>query len=86
MELVKNYAYAPESAHLSFYRDAKAKENGKIHPLEIKLSANPQKRDVKKFDVIEKTYLERGNGGIICIQSSPFPIDSENFLIPCNLI
>ena len=93
MELVKNYAYARDTALLSFYRDDKAKEidvfveeNGKIHPLEIKQSANPAKKEIKKFSVIDKTSLIRGEGGIICMFPSPFPIDRNNILIPSNLI
>ena len=93
MELVKNYAYAGNSALLSFYRDDKAKEidifveeNGRIHPLEIKMSANPDKKEIRKFRVIEKTTLERGSGGIICMASRPYPIDGADSLIPSNLI
>ncbi len=93
MELVKNYAYARSTALLTFYRDSNAKEidvfveeNGRIHPLEIKKSANPDKKDAKKFSVIEKTTLERGMGGIICMYPRPIPIDRENILIPSNLI
>ena len=93
MELVKNYAYARDGALLSFYRDDKAKEidvfveeNGRIHPLEIKKSANPEKKDIRKFSVIEKTSLTRGSGGIICMFPRPFPIDADNSLIPGNLI
>ncbi len=93
MELVKNYAYARDNALLSFYRDDNAKEidifveeNGKIHPLEIKKSANPEKKEIRKFNVIEKTSLICGSGGIICMFPSPFPIDSENSFIPSNLI
>ena len=93
MELVKNYAYAREGALLSFYRDDKAKEidvfveeNGRIHPLEIKKSANPEKKEIRKFSVIEKTSLVRGSGGIICMFPKPFPIDAGNSLIPGNLI
>ena len=93
MELVKNYAYAREGALLSFYRDDKAKEidvfveeNGRIHPLEIKKSANPEMKEIRKFSVIEKTSLVRGNGGIVCMFPRPFPIDENNSLIPGNLI
>ena len=93
MELVKNYAYARNGALLSFYRDDKAKEidvfveeNGRIHPLEIKKSANPEKKEIRKFSVIEKTSLIRGSGGIICMFPRPFPIDADNSLIPGNLI
>ena len=93
MELVKNYSYAENSALLSFYRDTKAKEidvfveeNGKIHPLEIKKSANPDKKEIKKFDIIDKTTLIKGAGGIVCMYNRPFPIDADNYLIPSNII
>ena len=93
MELVKNYAYARSGALLSFYRDDNAREidifieeNGMIHPLEIKKSANPEKKEIKKFAVIEKTSLAKGSGGIVCMFPTPFPIDDSNSLIPSNLI
>ena len=93
MELVKNYTYARNAALLSFYRDDNAKEidvfveeNGKIHPLEIKMSANPDKKEVKKFNVISKTSLIRGEGGIICMYPEPFPINDKDLLIPGNII
>ena len=93
MELVKNYAYSRSAAHLTFYRDSSAKEidvfveeNGKIHPLEIKKSANPDKKEVKKFSVIDKTSLEKASGGVVCMFPRPFPIDRDNLLIPSNLI
>ena len=93
MELVKNYAYARENAVLSFYRDTNAKEidvfveeNGKIHPLEIKKTANPDRRELRKFGVIEKSTLERAAGGIVCMAGAPFPMDKTNCSIPCNLI
>ena len=93
MELVKNYAYARSTALLTFYRDSNAKEiavfveeNGRLHPLEIKKSANPDKKEVKKFSVIDKTTLVKGAGGVICMFPQPFPIDRDNQLIPSNLI
>lgn len=92
-ELVKNYAYSKTPAFLSFYRDLNAKEidvfveeNGKIHPLEIKKSANPDKKEIKKYNVLEKTSIEVGDGGIVCMYPKPFPIDEKNNYIPSNLI
>lgn len=48
MELLKSFSYSTEKANLTYYRDSNAKEidviveeNGMIHPLEIKKSANP---------------------------------------------
>lgn len=93
MELLKNYAYAPAKANLTYYRDSNAKEidlfveeNGVIHPLEIKKSANPDRREVKKYGLLDKAKLNRGSGGIICMCEEVIPIDSQNCFIPCNII
>ena len=93
MELVRNYAYSAAKANILYFRDSNAKEidvfveeNGKIHPLEIKKSASPDRREVKKYQVLEKASVERGNGGIICMCEEPIPIDADNCLIPSNLI
>ena len=93
MELVKNYAYSKNKANITYYRDANAKEidvfveeNNIIHPLEIKKSASPDKREVKKYSVLDKAELDRGNGGIVCMCEEPIPIDGKNCFIPSNLI
>jgi len=92
-ELVKNYAYAQNKANMSFYQDANAKEidifveqNNAVHPLEIKKSANPNRRELNKFAVLDKASLERGCGGIICMCEEVIPIDAKNCFIPCNLL
>ena len=93
MELVKNYAYARSKVNLTYFRDSNAKEidlfieeNNVIHPLEIKKSASPDRREVKKYKVIDKASLKRGSGGIICMCQEPIPIDADNSFIPSNLI
>lgn len=100
MELVKNYAYAKSKVNITYFRDSNAKEidanakeidvfieeNNVIHPLEIKKSASPDRREVKKYSVIDKASLNRGNGGIICMCEEPIPIDNDNCFIPSNLI
>ena len=93
MEIVKNYAYAKSKANITYYRDANAKEidvfveeNNIIHPLEIKKSASPDKREVKKYEVLDKAALMRGDGGIVCMCEEPIPIDDKNCFIPSNLI
>ncbi|MDI9469074.1 MAG: ATP-binding protein [Bacillota bacterium] len=93
MELVKNYTYAKNNATLSFYRDDNAneidvivEEGGRIHPLEIKKSANPDRKSRKGIRAIEKSSLTLSHGGIICMHPKPFPIDANNYLIPSNII
>jgi len=92
-ELLKNYATAPVKAILSYYRDANAKEidifverDNHIHPLEIKKSANPDRREVRKFYLLEKASVQPGPGGIVCMCEEAIPIDAMNCFIPCNLI
>lgn len=92
-ELLKNYSYSELRANMSYFHDSNAKEidvfieeAGVIHPLEIKKSANPDIREVKKFNILDKTTQERGCGGIVCMCGQVVPIDSMNCFIPCNLI
>ncbi len=93
MELHKNFAYAPSKVNLTYYRDSNTKEidvfaeeNGVIHPLEIKKSANPDRREIRKYGLLDKANLVRGDGGIICMCEEVIPIDAKNCYIPCNLI
>ncbi|MCI8379915.1 MAG: ATP-binding protein [Lachnospiraceae bacterium] len=93
IELLKNFAYASSKVNLTYYRDSNAKEidvfveeNGIIHPLEIKKSANPDRREIKKYELLDKAKLNRGNGGIICMCEEVIPINAQNCFIPCNLI
>jgi uncharacterized protein len=90
---LKNYSYAQTKVNLSYFRDSNAKEidlfveeNNRIHPLEIKKSANPSVREIRKFDVIEKNQLQRGAGGVVCMCEEVIPIDNQNCFIPCNLL
>jgi predicted AAA+ superfamily ATPase len=92
-ELLKHYAYAQEKANMTYYPDSNTKEidifveqNASVHPLEIKKSANPDRREVKKFALLDKTSATRGCGGIICMCEEVVPIDDKNCFIPCNLI
>ncbi|MDR0819057.1 MAG: ATP-binding protein [Oscillospiraceae bacterium] len=92
-ELLKNYAYSQTRANMSYFRDSNSKEidvfveeSGLIHPLEIKKSANPGTRDVKKFEVLDKAAAKRGAGGIVCMCEEVIPIDAQNCFIPCNLL
>lgn len=93
VEILKNYAYSQNKANLTYFRDSNAKEidvfverGASIHPLEIKKSANPDSRVVKKFNVLDKASTAQGCGGIICMCEETIPIDSKNSFIPCNLI
>jgi predicted AAA+ superfamily ATPase len=92
-ELLKSYAYTKSTARLSYLREANAleidllvEEDNCVHPLEIKKSANPDHREIKKFAVLDKTGAKRGCGGIVCMSEEAIPLDALNCLIPCFLL
>ena len=92
-ELIKDLEYHSASYDISYFRDSNSKEidiflesEEKIHPLEIKLSASPDKREVKKYSVLDTNSIPRGEGGIICMSPTVIPIDESNCYIPVNII
>ena len=92
-QLLRAFAYNGGPVNMTYYRDQNKKEidliieqDGKLHPLEIKRSADPDKKLVRGFDVLNKATLQTGAGGIVCMAEAPFPIDSNNSLIPANIL
>ena len=92
-ELIKDLHYSSVSYDLSYFRDSNDKEidlmlesNGTIHPLEIKLSASPNRREVNKYELLDKNALPRGNGGIICMSPTVIPINEKDFFIPISIL
>ena len=94
-EIVKSYVNNGEdpSHHLYYYRDNHGKEidllivkDGTIHPIEIKKSMNPGRDSIKNFNVLEKTNLTIGAGGVICMMEKVLPINKDNNFIPYHCI
>jgi len=60
---------------LYFYRDRDMNEidlliedNGVLYPLEMKKHADPQKKDMDAFEILDKIpNMKRGQGGVICL-------------------
>lgn len=92
-EIMKSYQNSGKEPYLYYYRDRDAKEidviiesDGKLHPIEIKKTASPDKRIVKNFGVLEKAPLEIGTGGVLCMAESIGAFDRNNLIIPIWLI
>lgn len=92
-EMVRNASYGEKEMNLNFYRDTNQKEidlvvetEGVLHPFEIKRAASPERKVIKVFSLLKKADRTLGAGGIICMAEKPFPVDSENSLIPVNLL
>ena len=92
-EMLRNSCYGEKKMNLNFYRDTNQKEidlvmemDGQLHPFEIKRAASPDRKAIRAFSLLKNSGKEIGSGGIICMAAKPFPIDSENSLIPVNLL
>jgi len=92
-EIVKSYYNAGKRPPIFYYRDTDQQEidliiaaNDILYPFEIKKSAAPGKNSIQHFRVLGKTKKEVGNGGVICMTDSVYPIDGKNYYIPIWII
>lgn len=88
-EILKSYRHNGERPLIYWYRDTQQKEidllierDGKLHPIEIKLTSNPNKSMLKHFKVLDN----QGYGGLICIRESDIPLTEDVSAIPIGYI
>lgn len=92
-EIVKSYQNLGKEPYIYYYRDHDAKEidvllegDGKLCPIEIKKTADPDKRITKTFSLIEKSPLQRGTSAVLCMTDSLGAFNRENLIVPIWLI
>ena len=94
-EILKSYLNAGiTNAPLYYYRDKEQREidliieaNGKLHPIEIKKTANPGIKDISDFKVLDNLGgIERGSGGIICTYKEKRKLSMNDYIIPVSYI
>lgn len=79
---------------LYFYRDKDMNEidllierDGTLHPLEIKKHADPQRKDIAAFGMLDKIpNIKRGSGGVICLYDNLITLRGENRVIPVQYL
>lgn len=90
-EIIKSYYHAGLTP-IYYYRDRKWEidllivQDNIIRPLEIKKHGTPRKDAIKHFQVLEKSGLKLGEGGVICLCNDLLPIDQQNWFIPAGLV
>ena len=92
-EIRKTYLNHGKEAFMYYYRDKDAKEidlvleqDGELHPIEIKKSANPASEILRVFPVLDKPSLKRGNGAVICLKTELSAFNKENYIVPVWMI
>lgn len=90
-EIIKSYAHNIKEPNMYYYRDKEKKEidiiierNGKLYPIEIKKTANPDKSAVKNFSVIPKENI--GEGAVVCLAKDDYPITKDINIIPIGYV
>lgn len=88
-EIVKTIANSGDVAQLWFYRDRDAKEidavierDGALSPIEIKRSANPQRKDVASFSALARSSLEQGTGMLVCMAEGLKALNEDCLIFP----
>ena len=84
-EILKSYLHKGVTPLLYIYRDTQEKEidlllekDGRLYPIEIKLTASPNKSMVKGFSVIENS----GMGALICMRETEMFLTDNVKVIP----
>lgn len=79
---------------LYFYRDKDMNEidllierDGALYPLEMKKHADPQKKDIAAFGMLDKIPdIMRGSGGVICLYDNLITLKGDDRVIPVQYL
>ena len=79
---------------LYYYRDKNMKEidllieaGGTLYPLEIKKHADPDKKDISAFNILDKLPdIKRGPGGVICTYDRLITLKGKDRAIPVSYL
>jgi hypothetical protein len=94
-EIIKSYINRGIQAPVYYYRDKEQREidlliwkNGQLNPIEIKMTANPEKRHISAFSVLDglPPPYKRGEGGILCCYNNLVSLGEKDRVIPFGWI
>jgi predicted AAA+ superfamily ATPase len=94
-EIIKSYSNRGIlDPPLYFYRDRDGNEidlliedGGTLYPIEIKKHADPQKRDVAAFRLLDNIpMVKRGAGGVVCLYDSLATLKDNDRVIPVDML
>ncbi|MCL2163880.1 MAG: ATP-binding protein [Oscillospiraceae bacterium] len=93
-EILKSYTNAGKEVDLYFLRDGNKNEidlliyeNNTLYPMEIKIKAEPDERDIKSFRMLDHiSGVNIGEGGVICLANDFLQMNGKNYIIPLTMI
>lgn len=88
-EMLKSWWHHGKETPFYYYRDKDQKEidvlivrDGRVHPVEIKKTAQPGRDVVRHFSVLANLGLDTGDGAVICLVPERLPITAQVEAIP----
>ena len=92
-EILKSHWHNGRQPRAWFYRDKEKREidlilehEGRLHPVEIKRTASPDKRDIRHFAAIDNAGLPRGRGALLCFYEKILPLDETTDTVPFSCL
>ena len=93
-EILKSYTNAGKEVDLYFLRDGNKKEidllineNDTLYPIEIKINAEPDERDIRNFKMLDTIKGKNvGPGGIVCLANDLLQLNEKNYIIPLSMV
>ena len=89
IEILKSYWHNGEEPLIYFYRDADQREidfiierNMTLYPIEVKKTSAPALDSAKHFGILEKLKRPVGTGAVLCLRSSPLPLNEKVNALP----
>jgi len=90
-EIIKSYINKGSTPPIYYYRDKEQQEidlliwrNGRLFPLQIKMTANPEKKHIAAFKVLDTLPVpyKRGEGGLVCCYEELVSLGASDKVIP----
>lgn len=92
-ELLKSYLNSGRQAPFFYYRDKDMQEidlliedNGVLHPVEFKKSANMKKSDIATFGALDNSKTPTGSGALVSLSPENIMMTGKCYAIPAPLL
>ncbi len=92
-EIMKGYHAASITPWLTLHRgitgkgaDALYTSNGKIHPLAVSKSVEPDQRLAKSFPILDRASLQRGPGATLCMADRCTAFNRDHLIVPLWMV
>jgi len=83
-EILKSYANSARECHIYYYRDSDGAEidfvlsvDSALHPVEVKVSSQPNLSMTRHFKVLEQYGQPIGTGAVVCLTDRPRPLSED---------